>query len=207
MKIYNKLIKRIFDFILAAILLITLLPLYVVVYLLVRFDMGNPVLFKQKRIGLKEKPFYILKFRTMTAQSNGLQPLIPDENRITKLGAFLRKTSIDELPQVINILKGEMSFIGPRPLMFYELEYLNENEKKRHNVLPGISGLAQVSGRNNLSNEEKFKKDLEYVDNLCFTLDLKIFFKTIPSVLFAKNITVINKTHLDLSRKSNGKEG
>ncbi len=206
MKFYSIRIKRILDFILATILFITLLPLYIIVYLLVRIDMGNPVLFRQKRIGYKEKPFFILKFRTMTAQSNALQPLIPDENRITKLGAFLRKTSLDELPQIINILKGEMSFIGPRPLMFYELQYLTDEEMKRHNVLPGISGLAQVSGRNKLSNDEKFQKDLEYVEKFSFLLDLKIFFKTIPSVLFARNITVINKTHLNLTRKSRNTE-
>ncbi len=206
MKLYTLRTKRILDFIFAAVLLVLLLPLFAIIYVAVRVNMGNPVFFKQKRIGYKEKPFFIYKFRTMSMQSNGLKPYDRDKNRITKLGAFLRKTSMDEIPQLINILKGEMSFIGPRPLMFYELEYLSEEERKRHNAMPGISGLAQVSGRNNLSNDDKFKKDLEYVENFCFALDFKIFFKTIPSVLFAKNITVVNNTHLDITRQTDSEK-
>ena len=164
--------------------------------------MGSPAIFTQQRVGKNEKLFGMYKFRSMTDQKDKNGELLPDEQRITSIGKLLRKTSLDEIPQFFNILKGDMSFIGPRPLMGYELEYLTDEERKRHCVMPGITGLAQVSGRNMLSNEDKFVKDLEYTKNISFMTDLKIALKTIPSLLFAKNITVINKTHLDLTRTS-----
>ena len=202
MKLYPTHIKKIMDFALALILIVMLSPLYLVLYILVRINMGSPVIFTQQRVGKNEKVFGMYKFRSMTDKRDANGELLPDEQRITSIGKILRKTSLDEIPQFFNILKGDMSFIGPRPLMDYELEYLTDKERKRHSVMPGISGLAQVSGRNMLSNEDKFAKDLEYVKTIGFFTDLKIALKTIPSLLFAKNITVINKTHLDLTRES-----
>ena len=202
MNLYRTYIKKAMDFVLALLLIIMLLPLYLLLYVLVRINMGSPVIFTQQRVGKNEKVFGMYKFRSMTNKTDKNGELLPDEQRITTIGKILRKTSLDEIPQFFNILKGDMSFIGPRPLMDYELEYLSDNERKRHTVMPGISGLAQVSGRNMLSNEDKFAKDLEYAEKITFMTDLKIALKTIPSLLFAKNITVINKTHLDLTRTS-----
>lgn len=202
MKLYPTHIKKAMDFVLALILVVLLSPLYLVLYILVRINMDSPVIFTQQRIGKDEKVFGMYKFRSMTDKKDANGELLPDEQRITSIGKILRKTSLDEIPQFFNILKGDMSFIGPRPLMDYELEYLTDEERKRHSVMPGISGLAQVSGRNMLSNEDKFAKDLEYVKTIGFFTDLKIALKTIPSLLFAENITVINKTHLDLTRES-----
>lgn len=202
MKLYKTHIKKLMDFVLALSLIIMLSPLFLLLYILVRINMGSPVIFTQQRVGKNERLFGMYKFRSMTDKKDKNGALLPDEQRITSIGKLLRKTSLDEIPQFFNILKGDMSFIGPRPLMDYELEYLTDQERKRHCVMPGITGLAQVSGRNMLSNEDKFVKDLEYTKTISFMTDLKIALKTIPSLLFAKNITVINKTHLDLTRAS-----
>jgi undecaprenyl phosphate N,N'-diacetylbacillosamine 1-phosphate transferase len=151
--------------------------------------MGKPVIFKQKRPGLNEKIFEIYKFRTMTNQKDKNGNLLPDEERLKGVGKIIRSLSLDELPQLFNVLKGDMSFIGPRPLLIEYLPLYNEKQKKRHTVLPGITGLAQVNGRNAISWEKKFEYDVEYVKSLSFLLDLKIIFLTIKKVLLKEGIT------------------
>ncbi len=185
-----KYVKRFFDCILALCLLIGAWPFMIIVAVLIRIDLGSPIIFKQQRIGKNNKVFTIYKFRTMrdAVDKNGNN--LPDAERLTKLGKLFRKMSMDELPQLFNILKGDMSFIGPRPLVPQYLPYYNEEEIRRHDVTPGISGLAQINGRNGLNWEERFKLDVEYVDNMSFKLDLQIFFKTIEKVLGAKDVGV-----------------
>ena len=190
------------DITIASVAVVFIAPVLLLLYILIRLDMGSPVIFKQKRVGKNGKPFYMLKFRSMTDEKTPDGKLLPDKFRITTIGKLLRKTSLDELPQIFNIIKGEMSFIGPRPIIDYELEFLTEQEKRRHEVYPGITGLAQVSGRNNISNDTKFIKDVEYVENISFWLDLKIFLLTFPKVLACQDITVVNNTRLDLTRKN-----
>jgi sugar transferase EpsL len=190
------------DITIASVAVVFIAPVLLLLYILIRLDMGSPVIFKQKRVGKNGKPFYMLKFRSMTDEKTPDGKLLPDKFRITTIGKLLRKTSLDELPQIFNIIKGEMSFIGPRPIIDYELEFLTEQEQRRHEVYPGITGLAQVSGRNNISNDTKFIKDVEYVENISFWLDLKIFLLTFPKVLACQDITVVNNTRLDLTRKN-----
>ena len=179
---YAKYIKRILDFVLSLLALIILSPIMFVTYILVRIKLGKPAIFKQKRPGKNAKIFELYKFRTMTDEKDENGKLLPDEKRLTKFGKFLRSTSLDELPELVNILKGDMSIVGPRPLLVEYLEYYNEEQKHRHDVRPGLTGLAQVSGRNTITWEEKFKKDLEYKNNLTCGMDLKIVFKTIAKV-------------------------
>lgn len=179
---YRK-VKRCLDFIIALIMLACLSPVMVVSCILIKLDDGGPVLFKQKRPGKNGKIFMVYKFRTMsvkTKDENGRE--LSDFERMTSVGNILRKTSIDELPQLLNILKGEMSFMGPRPLLVEYLDLYTEEQMRRHNVLPGISGWAQVNGRNAITWEQKFEYDVYYVDNLSFALDMKIFFMTIANV-------------------------
>ena len=195
------------DITIASVAVVFIAPVLLLLYILIRLDMGSPVIFKQKRVGKNGKPFYMLKFRSMTDEKTPDGKLLPDKFRITTIGKLLRKTSLDELPQIFNIIKGEMSFIGPRPIIDYELEFLTEQEKRRHEVYPGITGLAQVSGRNNISNDTKFIKDVEYVENISFWLDLKIFLLTFPKVLACQDITVVNNTRLDLTRKNDDNKG
>jgi len=159
-----------------------------VIAVLVRIKLGKPVIFKQKRPGLNEKIFTLYKFRTMTNEKDSSGNLLPDRDRLTKFGRFLRSTSLDELPELINILKGDMSFVGPRPLLVQYLPLYNEHQRKRHNVKPGLSGWAQVSGRNAISWEEKFDLDVEYVNKVSFLFDLKIFFLTIKKVIMREGI-------------------
>ncbi len=179
---YRKYIKRLFDIICAVAALIVFLWLYIIIALIVRACLGGPVIFKQKRTGYKGKTFTLYKFRTMTDKRDASGNLLPDSKRLTGLGKFLRKASLDELPQVFNILKGDMSVIGPRPFIAELAPYYTKEEMRRYDVRPGLSGLAQVSGRNNLSWEEKFKFDLIYVDNITFSTDLKIILKTIGEI-------------------------
>lgn len=186
--IYEKYMKRIMDFSLALILLIVLSPLIIFITLTTRISMGKPVVFLQRRAGLNEKEFTIYKFRTMNNKKDEMGELLPDTERITKFGDFLRKSSLDELPQLINILIGDMSFIGPRPLLTEYLPIYNEQEKKRHLVRPGLVGLAGVNGRNNQSWDSKFKYDVEYVENISFKMDCYIFFKCIGIVFGQKGI-------------------
>lgn len=190
-----KYIKRALDFCAALGAIIVLSPVLLIVALLVKTKLGSPVLFKQERPGMidsktgEEKIFTLCKFRTMTDERDETGELLPDEIRLTKFGKFLRSTSIDELPEFINILKGDMSFIGPRPLLVRYLPLYSEEQHRRHLVRPGLSGWAQVNGRNTVSWEEKFNLDVEYVEKMSFALDVKIFFMTIMSVLKREGIS------------------
>lgn len=186
---YKKYFKRPMDFILSFIGLILLSPLLLIVAILVRTKLGWPVIFTQERPGLNEKIFKIYKFRTMTDERDKNGKLLPDNVRLTKFGKILRSTSLDELPELWNILKGDMSIIGPRPLLVEYLPLYNEYQKRRHNVRPGLSGLAQVSGRNLIAWEDRFDLDVEYVDNISFFGDWKIIFLTLKKVLIKEGIS------------------
>jgi len=186
---YKNFFKRIVDFILSFIGLLMLSPILVIVtILLVIANKGKPF-FYQIRPGKNEKLFSILKFKTMTDAKDSSGNLLPDAERMTKLGSFVRKTSIDELPQLLNVLKGDMSLIGPRPLLPEYLPLYNTEQRKRHIVRPGITGWAQVNGRNAISWQQKFKLDVFYVENLSFMLDLKILFLTVKKVLIKEGIS------------------
>lgn len=179
---YAKYIKRMLDFILSLIALIVLSPLMIIIGILVRIKLGRPVIFKQKRPGKDEKIFTLYKFKTMTDEKDEQGNLLADEKRLTKFGKFLRSTSLDELPELWNILKGEMAIVGPRPLLVEYLPLYNEEQKHRHDIKPGLTGLAQISGRNAIQWEEKFKEDIEYVNNITFIQDTKIILKTFIKV-------------------------
>ena len=189
---YRKYIKRLLDFILSLLALIILSPVLLITALLVRIKLGSPVIFKQKRPGLNEKIFTLYKFRTMTDKKDDEGNLLPDSERLTKFGKILRSTSLDELPELINILKGDMSIVGPRPLLVEYLPYYTDEEKHRHDVRPGLTGLAQISGRNSIGWEEKFKEDVEYIKTISFIKDLKIIFKTVEKVLKKEGINQEN---------------
>lgn len=186
---YRKYFKRTLDVIISLIAIILLFPILLIISLLVLIFLGKPIFFKQKRIGKNEKQFNMYKFRTMTNKTNKKGKLLPDEKRLTKFGKFLRKTSLDELPEFFNILTGKMSFIGPRPLLVEYLDYYTKEERHRHDVRPGLTGLAQVNGRNLLNWDERFKKDVEYVKNITFVGDIKIILDTIKVVLKREGIT------------------
>lgn len=187
--IYSKLIKRPMDFILSLLAIIVLSPILLIVAILVRTKLGSPVLFKQQRPGLNEEVFKMYKFRTMTDEEDENGELLPDSVRLTKFGRLLRSTSLDELPGLFNILKGDMSIIGPRPLLFQYLPLYNDFQKRRHDVRPGLSGLAQISGRNAISWEDKFNKDVEYVESVSFIGDWKIIFLTLKKVFVREGIS------------------
>lgn len=193
---YKKYGKRFFDVIMSLIGIIVFLPIMIVVALLIKIDLGNPVIFRQKRPGKDEHIFEIYKFRTMVDKKDNNGNLLPDKDRITKLGSLLRKTSLDELPQLFNIIKGDMSVIGPRPLTIKYLDYYTEREKKRHTVRPGLSGLAQVNGRNNLDWDSRLELDVKYVENITFFNDIKLIFKTVGKVLKREDIIVYGTTDL-----------
>ena len=186
---YDKYVKRLIDIILSLLAIVILSPVLIVVAILVRVKLGSPILFKQARPGKNGKIFYLYKFRTMTDEKNENGNLLPDDIRLTKFGKTLRSTSLDELPEFFNILKGDMSFIGPRPLLVKYLPLYSEQQMHRHDVRPGLTGLAQVNGRNALSWQEKFNYDLEYVNNISFGLDIKIFIKTFLVVLKRSDIS------------------
>ncbi|MFR1755836.1 MAG: sugar transferase [Thomasclavelia spiroformis] len=186
---YRKYIKRLLDFILSLFAIIILSPVLLIVALLVRIKLGSPVIFKQKRPGLNEKIFTLYKFRTMTDARDEHGNLLPDEIRLTKFGELLRSTSLDELPELFNILKGDMSIVGPRPLLVRYLPLYNEHQKHRHDVRPGFTGYAQCNGRNAISWEEKFDLDVYYTKNLTLFMDIKIIIKTIKVVLFREGIS------------------
>lgn len=194
---YSHFIKRPLDFVMALLAIILLSPLLLLVAFLVKIKLGSPIIFKQERPGLNEKIFVMYKFRTMTDEKDENGELLPDSIRLTKFGRFLRSTSLDELPELINILKGDMSFVGPRPLLVQYLPLYNEYQKRRHEVRPGLTGLAQVNGRNAISWEEKFKLDVEYVDNVTFIGDLKIIFLTIKKVFNREGITSENSATME----------
>ena len=185
---YRKFLKRFLDIIISLIFILCFWWLYLIIAILVRMKLGSPVLFKQDRPGLNEKIFKMYKFRTMTDEKDKDGNLLPDAERLTKFGKFLRSTSLDEIPELWNVLKGEMSLVGPRPLLVSYLTKYNEYEKRRHEVRPGITGWAQINGRNNTTWEERFKNDIYYVENISFKLDLKIIIKTILKVLKRSDI-------------------
>lgn len=202
---YKRIFKRPMDFILSLIALIVLSPVLIIVAILVRLKLGSPVLFKQKRPGLNEKIFTMYKFRTMTDEKDEHGDLLPDSIRLTKFGRILRSTSLDELPELFNILKGDMSIVGPRPLLIQYLALYNNHQKKRHNVRPGLSGHAQVNGRNAISWEDKFNLDVEYVDNVGFINDWKIIFKTLKKVFVKEGINSNTSVTMEPFRGSNVK--
>jgi lipopolysaccharide/colanic/teichoic acid biosynthesis glycosyltransferase len=182
-------IKAIFDKVLALGLIIIFLPIYVLVSILIFVKMGRPILFKQQRPGLYGKIFSIYKFRTMTNERDENGEFLPDEQRLIGIGKFIRSTSLDELPQLFNVLKGDMSFVGPRPLLIEYLDLYNDEQKRRHDVKPGITGWAQVNGRNAISWEQKFKYDVWYVENQSFWLDMKILWMTFLKVIKRSDIS------------------
>ena len=182
-------LKSLFDKTLALFLIILFSPIYIVVSLLIFFKMGSPILFRQKRPGYKEKIFGIYKFRTMTNDTDKNGNLLPDDKRLVGIGKFIRSTSLDELPQLFNVLKGDMSFVGPRPLLEEYLPLYNAKQKRRHDVKPGITGWAQVNGRNAISWEQKFDYDVWYVDNQSFWLDIKILWLTFLKVVKRSDIS------------------
>ena len=186
--IYSRYIKRPMDFVLSIVAIIVLSPLMLVLAILVRIKLGSPIIFKQDRPGKNEKIFKLYKFRTMTNHTNKLGNLLPDELRLTNFGKFLRSSSLDELPSLVNIIKGDLSIVGPRPLLVQYLPLYNENQKKRHICRPGLTGLAQVNGRNAMTWDEKFKFDVKYIQNVNFLLDIKIIFLTIFKVLKREGI-------------------
>ena len=181
--------KRLFDLIIAFSTLLILLPVIIVVALLIRFKLGSPILFTQNRPGLKGNVFKMMKFRTMLDGKDKHGNLLPDNERMTKFGTFLRSTSLDELPGLFNVLKGDMSLVGPRPLLVQYLPLYSSEQACRHNVRPGITGWAQVNGRNAISWEQKFKLDVWYVDNQSFLLDIKILLLTVKKVFVREGIS------------------
>lgn len=186
---YKRCIKRCLDFLLSLCGIIVLSPVLLVVAVLVRVKLGSPVLFRQERPGRHEKIFTLYKFRTMTDERDEDGNLLPDDRRLTGFGKMLRSTSLDELPELFNILKGDMSVIGPRPLLVRYLPRYNDFQRQRHNVRPGLTGLAQISGRNAITWQEKFAYDVEYVNHLTFAMDVSIFIKTIRAVLKREGVS------------------
>lgn len=180
---YKRYVKRCLDFILSLCGIIVISPVLIILAVLVRVKLGSPILFHQERPGKDEKIFTLCKFRTMTDARDEKGELLPDSVRLTKFGKFLRATSLDELPELFNILKGDMSIIGPRPLLVSYLPYYTERERLRHSVRPGLTGLAQVSGRNFIDWDRRFQKDVEYVEHLTFGMDLKVLWMTVQTVL------------------------
>ena len=189
--LYSKFIKRFLDILLSLTILILFCWLYAIVAILVRVKLGSPIIFRQARPGKDEKIFHMFKFRTMTDEKDENGNLLPDEIRLTRFGLLLRKTSLDELPEFINILKGDMSFIGPRPLLVKYLPYYNDRERLRHSVRPGLTGYAQAHGRNAISWEKKFEYDVYYVEHLSFLTDVKVVIDTVKT-LFSHDQVVLN---------------
>ncbi|MFN3691371.1 MAG: sugar transferase [Fervidobacterium sp.] len=200
----SRLLKRIFDIIIAVVGLIVFSPVMLIVSILIIKKMGSPVLFRQLRPGLNGKPFVLYKFRTMTDERDEKGRLLPDEKRLTPLGKFLREHSIDELPQLFNVLKGDMSIVGPRPLLIEYLDRYTPEQARRHEVKPGITGWAQINGRNTLTWEEKFEFDVWYVDNWDLILDLKIIILTIWNVLKKEGISAEGHVTMPEFRGSHG---
>ncbi|MFR7590502.1 MAG: sugar transferase [Longibaculum sp.] len=186
---YRLFFKRFLDFVLSLIAIILLSPVYIIVAFLVRIKLGSPVIFTQDRPGKDEKIFKMYKFRSMTSETDEEGNLLPDDIRLTSFGKKLRSTSLDELPELFNILKGDMSIVGPRPQLVKDMIFMTEEQRKRHSVRQGLTGLAQVNGRNNISWEEKINYDLHYIENISFFNDCKIIFKTILKVLKKEDIS------------------
>lgn len=201
-----KYIKRILDIISSFLAIIILSPLLAITAVLVKTKLGSPVLFRQERPGKDEKIFTLMKFRTMTDERDENGELLPDEVRLTKFGKFLRSTSIDELPELFNILKGDMSVIGPRPLLVEYIPRYNEHQHRRHEVRPGLSGWAQVNGRNTVSWEDKFDMDVHYVDNYSLAMDVKILFMTVLNVLKREGISSETSATMEVFMGTPGRE-
>lgn len=192
MNFYNEYIKRAIDIIISLIVLLLFWWVYVILALIIRFNLGSPVLFTQDRPGKDKKIFKLYKFRSMSNARDEMGTLLPDKDRLNRFGKLLRSTSLDELPELFNILKGDMSLIGPRPLLVKYLGFYNNYENRRHEVRPGLTGLAQISGRNAATWKDRFQKDIEYVDNVSFSLDVKIFFATIKKIFIREGIEYRN---------------
>ncbi|MCP3029522.1 sugar transferase [Halobacillus sp. A5] len=206
---YKNYIKRPLDFTLSSIAIVVLSPVVLTVGILVKTKIGSPVLFKQKRPGLNEKIFTMYKFRTMTNETDEQGELLPDSLRLTKFGKFLRSSSLDELPGLFNILKGDMSIVGPRPLLIKYLPFYREEEKLRHTVRPGLTGLSQVNGRNYLEWDKRLSLDVSYANHLSFKKDMNIIYRTLKKVIQREDIAVGNEhvmKNLDIERgvKKNG---
>jgi undecaprenyl phosphate N,N'-diacetylbacillosamine 1-phosphate transferase len=204
--LYRRFIKRPLDIILSLIAIILFSPVFFIVAILVKTKLGSPVIFKQKRPGLNEKIFTMYKFRTMTDERDKNGELLPDAKRLTKFGRFLRSTSLDELPELFNILKGDMSIVGPRPLLVQYLKLYDEHQRRRHEVRPGLTGLAQVNGRNAISWEEKFDYDVQYVDNVTLINDLKIILITIRKTIIREGINSETAATMEPFRGTKGEE-
>ena len=205
---YAKYFKRILDFILSLIAIIVLSPVFLIIAILVKIKLGSPIIFKQERPGKDEKIFTLYKFRTMTDEKDENGNLLPDEKRLTKFGKTLRSTSLDELPELFNILKGDMAIVGPRPLLVKYLPYYTKEERHRHDVRPGLTGLAQIHGRNATNWTDRFNYDVEYTNKITFFNDIKILIKTIMKVIKKEDI-LVGKEHILLNldeerRKQNG---
>ena len=200
---YKKFFKRFFDIILSLFAIIILSPVYIIISILVFIFMGWPILFKQPRPGKNEKIFNMYKFRTMTNKKDKDGNLLPNEKRLTKFGNLLRKTSLDELPEIFCILIGKMSIVGPRPLHVEYLDYYNKEQKHRHDVRPGLTGWAQINGRNSITWTEKFKLDVWYVKNRNFLLDLKIIFLTVKKVIIKEGINQDDNVTMEYFNGSN----
>ena len=200
---YERYVKRSQAFLLSLIAIIILSPILLITYLLVRVKFGKPAIFIQKRVGKDGKVFDLYKFRTMTDQRGEDGKLLPDEQRLTSFGKKLRSTSLDELPELFNILKGDMALVGPRPLLVKYLPLYNDEQARRHEVRPGLTGYAQVNGRNTITWEDRFKLDVEYVDNVTFLNDWKIIFKTIKTVFKREGISEKGSATMD-EFKGNG---
>ncbi|QXP60674.1 sugar transferase [Olleya sp. HaHaR_3_96] len=190
---YKLFFKRIFDLIFSIVGLVVLFPFFIIVLILLAINNEGKPFFYQSRPGRNEKIFKIIKFKTMTDKKDDSGSLLPDVARLTALGRFVRKSSLDEIPQLLNVLKGDMSLIGPRPLLPEYLSLYTRDQSKRHNVKPGITGWAQVNGRNNIGWKRKFELDVWYVENISFILDIKILFKTVAKVLMSKDINTENE--------------
>lgn len=203
---YRKYGKRFFDILLSSIAIIVLHPLLLILMILVRIKLGKPVIFRQNRPGKDERIFVLYKFRTMTDERNYEGELLPDHIRLTKFGKKLRSSSLDELPELFNILKGDMSIVGPRPLLVEYLERYNEEQRHRHDVRPGLTGLAQISGRNSISWEEKFSLDLKYIHKITLFTDLKIVLLTIKKFILKEGINSEGSATVETFKGSNKPE-
>jgi lipopolysaccharide/colanic/teichoic acid biosynthesis glycosyltransferase len=195
--------KRLFDFFVAFNALLTLLPIIIVIAVLIRFKLGSPIIFTQNRPGLNGKTFKMMKFRSMLDGKNNQGDLLPDDQRMTSFGALLRSTSLDELPGLFNVLKADMSLVGPRPLLVQYLPLYSTEQARRHNVRPGITGWAQVNGRNAISWDQKFKLDVWYVDNQSFLLDLKILLLTVKKVFIREGVSADGHVTIEPFKGSN----
>jgi len=190
-------LKRFFDFFISLLVILALSPIILIVAVLIKIKLGSPIIFKQERPGIHAKPFYVYKFRSMTDKRDNRGILLPDHLRITQFGNLLRKLSLDELPQLFNVLKGDISLVGPRPLLMEYIELYTVYQARRHEVKPGITGWAQVNGRNSISWEEKFELDVWYVDNHSFWLDIKILILTVVKVFKREGINQTNRVTID----------